>query len=61
MTNVNGFPPAQYGRCGSCEEIKHVAPDGVLHGHNRYQMRGTALVTVRCPGSGTHPVDREAA
>jgi hypothetical protein len=57
MTDVNAPSAVQYGRCGSCDEIKHVAPDGLLHDHNSYDTSGTAPVAIRCPGSGTRPVD----
>jgi hypothetical protein len=49
--------PTRYGRCGECEELKHVTPEGVVHEHNSYFTRGTALVASRCPGSGSRPVD----
>jgi hypothetical protein len=50
-------PPARYGRCGDCGELKHVTPEGVMHEHNRYGTRGTSLVASRCTGSGSRPVD----
>jgi hypothetical protein len=48
--------PVAYGRCGDCDELKHVTPEGVVHEHNRYHTRGTALIASRCPGSGGRPV-----
>ncbi len=46
-----------YGRCEGCAEIKQVTPDGLVQVHNGYRADGTALVVVRCPGSGALPVD----
>ena len=57
MTDLQIDSSAGYGRCGDCNELKHVTPDGVVHVHNRYRTSGTTLVALRCPGSGSRPVD----
>ncbi len=57
MSDVGRTVTPGYGRCGGCDQIKHVAPDGVVQVHNSYSANGTALVTVRCSGSGAPPVD----
>jgi hypothetical protein len=41
-----------YGRCSGCHEIKHVAADGAVYAHNRYDGEGTSVMAVRCPGTG---------
>jgi hypothetical protein len=50
---------ATYGRCGGCHEIKHVADDGIVREHNRYDGDGTSAAAVRCPGSGRPPLDAD--
>jgi hypothetical protein len=57
MSEVRRTVTPGYGRCGGCDQIKHVAPDGIVQVHNSYSADGTALVIVLCPGSGAPPVD----
>jgi hypothetical protein len=52
---------AGYGRCSGCNEIKHVAADGTVNEHNRYDSEGTSLTTVRCPGSRRPRLDPDEA
>jgi hypothetical protein len=49
-----------YGRCSGCHEIKHVAADGTVDAHNRYDAEGITAAVVRCPGSHRPPVDEAA-
>jgi hypothetical protein len=42
----------QYGTCSYCHRLKHVAPDGLVRLHNRYEAHGTVVTTLRCAGSG---------
>ncbi len=48
----------QYGTCGSCRQLKHVRPDSTLRDHNRFAARGTAIVPVRCSGSGAPALEQ---
>jgi hypothetical protein len=50
---------AIYGRCSGCNEIKLLTADGTVAGHNRYDTAGTSVAVLRCPGSGSPPVDAE--
>jgi hypothetical protein len=52
-------PHADYGRCSGCREIKHVAADGTVDDHNRYDSEGTSVAIVRCPGSGRPALDAD--
>ena len=44
-----------------CNEIKHVADDGTVTAHNRYESPGTSLTAFRCPGSGRPQLDADGA
>jgi hypothetical protein len=56
-----GTYAAGYGRCSGCNEIKHVAADGTVNAHNRYDSAGTSLTAFRCPGSGRPQLDADGA
>jgi hypothetical protein len=57
MTDSNPTSAARYGWCGGWDEIKNVTADGVVQAHNHYRSSGTTVVALRCPGSGSSPVD----
>ena len=48
-----------YGRCSGCQEIKYVRPDGTVADHNGYDVHGTSVAVVLCPGSNRAPVADE--
>jgi hypothetical protein len=52
-------PGVDYGRCSDCKELKHVTADGTVADHNGYDIDGTSVVVIRCPGSGRPPVGAE--
>ena len=48
-----------YGRCSACQEIKYVRADGTVADHNGYDVHGSSVAVIRCPGSKQAPVADE--
>ena len=59
MVSVMDTSDVGYGRCGGCNELKHVTAGGTVAEHNGYDTDGTSVAVVRCPGSGRPPLDTE--
>jgi hypothetical protein len=53
MTDASSSTHPQYGTCGGCQQLKHVAADGLLRDHNRFEATGSVVSPLRCSGSGT--------